>query len=102
MQILQQKKEKKSKEQNQSQKPDNQEPSKDHPSHEQRQDEKNKEERTQDKDASLTASEHEEPKLMDEKEAKKWERALLENEPSTKPMKMYKSDKTEKNNAITW
>ena len=102
LQLLQQQKEQKSKEQNQSQKPDNQEPPKDHPSHEQQQNEKNKEERTQDKDASPTASEHEEPKLMDEKEAKKWERALLENEPSTKPMKMYKSDKTEKNNAITW
>lgn len=42
------------------------------------------------------------PKPMDEQEAKKWERALIQKEPVTKPVILYKSDKMENNNAITW
>ncbi|QIR76255.1 VWA domain-containing protein [Sulfurospirillum diekertiae] len=42
-------------------------------------------------------------KPMDEQEAKKWERALMQKEPVTKPVILYKSNKMENNNnAITW
>lgn len=66
--------------------------------------ESQKSETSKDEQPQAQPSDQEEtsPKPMEEHEAKKWERALMQKEPATKPMMLYKSDKTEKNNAITW
>lgn len=68
----------------------------------QKNDQKNEESKDQQDQTKPSSHEETSPKPMDEQEAKKWERALMQKEPATKPMVLYKSDKTEKNNAITW
>lgn len=94
---LKQQKDQKSKEQNQSKEsPQNE---KQESQDEKQNSEKNKEEKAQTKPSP---QEKTSPKPMEEQEAKKWERALMHKEPATKPMILYKSDKTERNNAITW
>ena len=62
----------------------------------------NSEKNKEDKGEKIPSKEETSSKPMEEQEAKKWERALMQREPATKPMTLYKSDKTEKNNAITW
>ncbi|MBV5278930.1 MAG: tetratricopeptide repeat protein [Campylobacteraceae bacterium] len=105
LELLKQKKEeeKKEKDETKEEKPkDDQKGEKDTQDKQEKQEPKDESQEKSKESKSENQKESESPKKMSEQEAKKWEKMLNDTPPQTKPVQIFKGEKMENKNAITW